>query len=273
MRPPGEERERDVSWLEGSLHPLLSADGSTLVFTESSEGGGPGGGVFLRKIGAESAIRLGKGEGQSLSPDGKWVLSLVSSPPQALVLLATGAGAARTIALPGLTISSGEILPDGRTLLVTASEPGKPIGLWTLPLEGGKPRLVLPEAATGGLAPSPDGKKLALHMGGGRSFILPLDGGPRTPLKGLEPEDRLDQWSGDGRYLFASRPRRLPGKVFRIEIETGRRELWKELMPADPAGVIRVNNSRFAISRDGRSYAYGYIRAVESDLYLLTGVR
>jgi dipeptidyl aminopeptidase/acylaminoacyl peptidase len=273
VRPPGEERERDMSWLEGSRRPLLSADASTLVFTESQEGGGPKGSVFLRKIGAESAIRLGEGEGQSLSPDGKWVLSLVPGPPQALVLLATGAGAARTIALPGLTISSGEILPDGRTLLVAASEPGKSIGLWVLPLEGGKPRLVLPEEATGGLAPSPDGKKLALLMGGGRGLILPLDGGPQTPLKGLERDDRLDQWSGDGRYLYASRPLELPGKVFRIEIAMGRRELWKELMPADPTGVIRVNDSSIAISRDGRSYAYGYIRAVESDLYLLDGLR
>jgi Tol biopolymer transport system component len=172
-----------------------------------------------------------------------------------------------------MIVFTGEILPDGHTLLVAASEPGKPTGLWTLPLEGGKPRLVLPEEAPGGMAASPDGKKLALHMGGGEGFILPLDGGPRTPLEGLEPDDRLDQWSGDGRYLFASRQQELPGKVFRIEIETGRRELWKELMPADPAGVIHVNDSPIAISRDGRSYAYTYIRAVVSDLYLLEGVR
>jgi Tol biopolymer transport system component len=285
MRSPGEERDREMSWLGGSSRPLLSADGSMLVFTEIYEGGGPQRSVFLWKVGAASAIRLGDGYGKSLSPDGKWVLSLVTGPPKKLVLLPTGAGAARTIELPGLTIArgeipfagknvlSGEILPDGHTLLVAASEPGKPTGLWILPLEGGKPRLVLREEATGGLAASPDGKKLALHMGGGKGFILPLDGGPRTPLEGLEAGDRLDQWSGDGRYLFASRQQDLPGKVFRIEIETGRRELWKELMPAGPAGVIHVNNTPIAISRDGRSYAYSYIRIVESDFYILEGVR
>ncbi len=110
-------------------------------------------------------------------------------------------------------------------------------------------------------------------MGGGRGFILPLDGGPRTQLEGLEAGDRLDQWSGDGRYLYVSRQQDLPGKVFRIEIGTGRRELWKELMPADPAGVVNVNNSRFAISRDGRSYAYHYTRVVLSDLFVLGGVK
>jgi hypothetical protein len=65
----------------------------------------------------------------------------------------------------------------------------------------------------------------------------------------------------------------LPGKVFRIEIETGRRELWRELMPADPSGVVHVIPSKIAISRDGKSYAYTYIRAVASDLCLVDGVR
>ena len=276
MRPPGEEREREISELDGGVMPLLSADGSTLVFSRE--------GVFVWRVGAAEPIRLGDGSARSLSLDGKWVLSLIGTPKR-FVLLPTGAGVARPIDLPGLTISrraipfagsfvfSGRILPDGRTLLVAASEPGKPVGLWVVPLEGGKPRLVLPEEAPGGLALSPDGKKFALHMGGRKGFILRSTAEPRTPLKGLEPEDRLDQWSGDGRYLYASRQQELPGKVFRIEIETGRRELWKELMPADPAGVIHVLNTPIAISRDGRSYAYTYIRAVVSDLYLLDGIK
>jgi Tol biopolymer transport system component len=276
MRPPGEEREREISQLDGARFPLLSADGSTLVFSR--------GGVFIWKVGATEAIRLGDGSALSLSPDGKWVLS-VTGRPKRLVLLPTGAGVARPIDLPGLTISrreipfagknvfSGRILPDGRTLLIAASEPDKPTGLWILPVEGGKPRLVSPEEAPGGLAASPDGKRLALHMGGGQGFILPLDGGPRAPLQGLEPGDRLDQWSGDGRYLYVSRQQDLPGKIFRIEVETGRRELWRELMPADPAGVMHVLDTPIAISQDGRSYAYTYIRAVVSELLLLDGVR
>jgi eukaryotic-like serine/threonine-protein kinase len=274
---PGEEREREIPELDGASVPLLSADGTTLVFSR--------GGVFIWRVGAASPpIRLGDGSAKSLSPDGKWVLS-VAGAPKKLVLLPTGPGAARAIALPGLTVSrreivfagknvfSGAILPDGRTLLVAASEPGRPVGLWVVPLEGGSPRLLLNEEAPGGLAASPDGKSVALNMGGGRAFILPLDGGPRTPLRGLEPDDRLDQWSGDGRYLYVSRQQDLPGRVYRIEIETGRRELWRELMPADPTGVIHVIPSPIAISRDGKSYAYNYIRIVLSDLYLLDGVR
>ena len=213
-----------MSWLDGSGLPTLSADGSTLVFTETAEGGGPARGVFLRKVGAESAIRLGDGKACSLSPDEKWVLSLLPGPPPELVLLPTGAGAARKIALPGLTIVWGFILPDGRRSFVRASEPGKPIGIWILPLEEGKPRLVLPEMSEEyRAASSPDGKRIAFHMGGGKCFILSLEGGERIPLRGLEAGDDIAQWSEDRRYLFAYHRDELPGKIFRIEIETGRR--------------------------------------------------
>ena len=191
MRLPGEEREREISLLDGAGFPLLSADGSTLVFSR--------GGVFVWKVGAAEPIRLGDGRATSLSPDGKWVLS-VTGPPRKLVLLSTGAGVARPIDLPGLTISrreipfagnvvfSGAILPDGHTLLVAGSEPGKPTGLWVLPLEGGKPRLVLPEEAPGGLAASPDGKKLALHMGGGRASSCRSTADRGRRLRASRPE-------------------------------------------------------------------------------------
>ena len=273
MRSPGMDREREMSWLDGSSGPILSADGSTLVFTETAEGGGSRGSVYLWKIGAESPVRLGDGRATSLSPDGKWVSTLVPGPPTELVLLPTGAGSPRKIALPGLAILNGSILGDGRTVFVRAREPGKPSALWTVPIEGGPPRLFLTEpAAFGGATWLPDGKRYARHVGDGRGHIVSLDGGPLTPLRGLEAEDVITGCSADGRSLFVYRPRETPGRVFRIEIETGKRELWKELMPADPVGVILATVS-VAISRDEKSYAYTYVRVVASDLYVLEGVK
>jgi eukaryotic-like serine/threonine-protein kinase len=272
MRHPGEEREREMSWLDGSSQPILSADGSTLVFTETGEGGGSRRGVFLRKVGAESPVRLGDGIALSLSPDGKWVSTLEPGPPSELVLLPTGAGVPRKIALPGLTIGHGVFLGDGRTLFVRASEPGKPLGRWIVPIDGGTPRLVMSDQPDMGEVLFPDGKKGAWAVGGGKGFILSFDTGERTPLKGLEPEDVIVEESGDERHIFVFRPQEIPGRIFRIEIETGKRELWKELMPADPVGVVRATAS-VAISRDEKSYAYGYTRIIASDLYVLEGVK
>ncbi len=84
----------------------------------------------------------------------------------------------------------------------------------------------------------------------GRAYILSLDGGQRTPLKGLEPEDvMVDADANRTRaHIFVFRPQETPGRIFRIEIETGKRELWKELMPADPVGVIQGD-------RYGRDFA------------------
>ncbi len=126
--------------------------------------------------------------------------------------------------------------------------------------------------ATGGAILMPDGKSSARHMRDGKGYIVSFDGGARTPLKGLEPEDFIAGCSGDGLYLFVFRPQETPGRIFRIELETGKRELWKELMPADPVGVVTATAAVW-ISRDEKSYAYSFRRAIASDLYVLEGVK
>jgi hypothetical protein len=58
---------------------------------------------------------------------------------------------------------------------------------------------------------------------------------------------------------------RIPGKVYRVDLTTGHRELWKEIRPSDPAGVISMY--RVLMTPDASAYAYSYTR-VQSDLYL-----
>jgi hypothetical protein len=53
-------------------------------------------------------------------------------------------------------------------------------------------------------------------------------------------------------------------------VETGRREVWKDLMPADPAGVERISN--VLVAPDGKSYAYCYARLL-SDLFVVEGLK
>ena len=59
--------------------------------------------------------------------------------------------------------------------------------------------------------------------------------------------------------------------VDKLDLTTGHRRPWKQLMPADPAGVIVID--RIVVSRDGGSYAYRYGRITSSDLYVVDGLR
>ena len=59
-------------------------------------------------------------------------------------------------------------------------------------------------------------------------------------------------------------------RVDRLDVATGRREPWKELAPADLAGVAGVTN--IVLTPDARSYAYTYVRRL-SNLYLVEGLK
>ena len=113
---PGQEKERDLSWLT-ALSSDLSLDGKTLVLTESGEGSGGTPAVYLRKTDGSPAVRLGEGSAVALSPDGKWVLATVSAgagKPERLVLLPTGPGETRVVNDRLEFFTGGAWLPDGK---------------------------------------------------------------------------------------------------------------------------------------------------------------
>ena len=55
-----------------------------------------------------------------------------------------------------------------------------------------------------------------------------------------------------------------------IDIASGKKELWKELLPPDPAGVTTV--SPVVVTSDRKSYAYSYQRSL-ADLYVVEGLK
>jgi hypothetical protein len=79
---PGAERERDLSWLDGSQVADILPDGSMVLFAEVGQGGGLNGHIYVRKTDGSPAVRLGDGEATTFSPDGKWVLALSSGNPR-----------------------------------------------------------------------------------------------------------------------------------------------------------------------------------------------
>ena len=110
-------------------------------------------------------------------------------------------------------------------------------------------------------------------MGPDRKIALyPVEGGEPRPIPGAVEGDVPVQWSRDGRSLYVTQRWEFfrPVRVLRLDPETGKRELWKELIPEDSAGAVLMGNVR--ITPDGRSYAYIYLREL-SDLYVAEGLK
>ena len=272
----GEDREREVGLRDSSAIDI-SEDGRQILFVDYND---PDNELFLRKTDGSTLIRLGQGEGQALSADGRWVVAIRNGPPRELVLIPTGAGTIKRIPIEGVEPQQAVLIPNGKGFLVLAK--GKDDSVFRLFLvgpEGGKAKPVPSEGLAFALGQalilSPEGDRFANVANDGHIRIGPLSSGEVTTLPGapLGPTDWLGQWSADDRFLFVFSPggRGIPARFDRIELATGRRELWKKLMPVDPAGVDSIWG--FCISRDGQSYGYTYTRVLLSDLFIVEGLK
>jgi eukaryotic-like serine/threonine-protein kinase len=266
---PGTKQERDLSWFDASRIYDLSADGQTILFVEMSYGEPRNTAIYLRKTDGSPAVRLGDGNRPMLSPDEKWVACIRSEGPQTkLMLLPTGAGEARSIPAAGMHYERVEWFPAGDRLLLVGNEPDKPSRTFLQDLHGGKPTPVTPEGIVGSRV-SPDQKYITVAAASKLS-LFPIQGGQPKMLAELETGESVIRWSADGRFLFLRKleePALL--KISRLDIATGRKELWKELKIPDPVGV---QMREVVLTPDGNSYAYSYQRDI-STLYVAEGLK
>jgi len=265
----GAKQDRDLSWFDASLVYDISADGKTILFVELSDGKARNKAIYIRNTDGAAAIRLGEGNFPALSPDGKWVACILSDGSQTtLTLLPTRAGEARPISTAGMHYERVEWFPDGKHVLFTGNESNRPTRTFMQDIAGGRPVPVTPEGRRAARV-SPDQKNVT-SAAGGKLSLLPLAGGDPKTIGDLEPGESVIRWSGDGRYLYLRQlvePSFL--KISRMEVATGRKELWKELKTPDPVGVQII---QVVMTPDGASYAYSFQRDITT-LYLADGLR
>ena len=105
--------------------------------------------------------------------------------------------------------------------------------------------------------------------------MYPLEGGedPQA-LAGYMDGDTLLQWTGDGKSLFVREADNLVLRIHRLDLSTGVREFWRELVPPDPTVLTDIGSDpgQVRITPDGRSYAYTYW-TFEGELYLAQGLK
>ena len=141
--------------------------------------------------------------------------------------------------------------------------------------EGGRPRIIPSEGIAINKSGwvSPAGDRIAYVGKDRRVRIASIEGGPGSAVPGdpLDGVDDLVGWGADGRSVFVSREGEVPLRIDRLELSSGRRELWRRLAPEGTPFVIQIHP--VAIAPDGQSYAYSYVRAFVDDLYVVDGVK
>jgi Tol biopolymer transport system component len=264
---PGETRERSLSWFDWSLITDMSADGKTIVFSESGEAEAANYSIFLRKTDGSPAVRLGDGGFGFLSPDGQWVISTVGAPAK-LMLLPTGVGEPRQLTDDKLDHTYAAWLPDSKSIVFTAAEPGHAPRTYLMDIQSGTPRALTPEGTVGAIV-APDGQHILVReLKTSQLWLYPTAAGEPQKL-GLGPSsgEFMIGYAPDGKSILVGE-RSVPLKIVRMDPATGHREPWKEISPADPAGVQSIVNIK--LSADGKAYAYSTMRVL-SDLYVVDG--
>jgi len=227
--------------------------------------------VYLRKTDGSPAVRLGDGQSLALSPDGKWALSSRGDNQTDLFLLPTGPGEPKPLEGHGIIHSAAHWFPDGTRILFSGTESNHGVRLYVQDIATNKVEAISPEGTNGlSFALSPDGRLVAAVGPDEKGYLFPVASGEPKPILGLLAGEAPVAWSADGRSLYVYRGGELPAKIYRLEIASGSRTLWKQLMPPDPAGVEYVGP--ILPAPDGTAYAYGYRRLL-SDLYLVEGLK
>ena len=266
---PGASTDRDLSFFEISVPRAISPDGKTILML--AQGEGVPFSVYLRPTDGAPAVWLGDGIPTDLSPDGSWAVSFVTFPaPAQLWRLPTGTGQPRRLTSDSLIHSWANIFPDGERVLFVGSEPGHARRLYVQRLSGGAPQPISPEGVDFSWhAISPDGTRVAAYGPDSIVTLYPVIPGPaiRTPLSaGDEPIC----WTADGQSLYVYHRGEIPTKIYRVNVKTGAKTLFRELVPADTTGL--ENLTRIQITPDERAFAYSSVVRL-STLYVATGLK
>jgi eukaryotic-like serine/threonine-protein kinase len=266
------QREIDLTALNWSIPRALSTDGAKLLFIEQA-GSRVGNKVYIRRTDGSPAVQIGEGVAMDMSADWKWVLTLTDKGK--LILLPAGAGKQKDITYEALNYSWAAWFPDGKKILFSAGESERPHRLYIQELLGTTPIPITEEGAahfdvfmTSRI--SPDGKFVTGWNSDRNLTIFSLDGSKQEQVLDVAAGHNGICWSSDGNFLYISHRTGIPAVIYRLDLKTGKKEIWKEIHPDDPAGIHGI--SPIVMTPDLKSIVYSY-RRILSDLYLVEGLR
>ncbi len=267
---PGGKEERELGWFGWSELRDISPDGRKILFEEEGDGGGPNYTVFLRDTDGSPPARIGEGLAMAISPDTKWAVARAAKGGP-LNLIPTGAGESRQLTHDAVSYEQARFLPDGKHLIAWGIETGHGGRDYLIDVSSGDSKPVTPEGISG-IVVSPDGRSIAVREPDGKRGIWELEGGGFHPIPGLESGYAVIGWTPDSQSVYVVPIRRgaKSSTVSRVNIQTGKMEVWKTFGEEKGAGVSTVVAPH--LSSNGSAYAYLYAQTL-SEAYVVTGLK
>jgi eukaryotic-like serine/threonine-protein kinase len=271
-RTAGMERERDLSWLDVTVLGDISRDGKQILLAEEDAPmvTDPFW-VGTRALDGSEVVRLGSGLGGRFSADGKWATAFSPAHPLKIWVIPLAVGEPTTVAAPGIERLFGinvGFFPDGKRIWLNGAQAAHAPRAYAVDISGGTPVPITPEGVlVDGI--SDDGQNAIGNDAEDFVAQFPLGGGPARRVPGVAAKEKFVQWGADGRSIYV-RDFNLPTTIYQVNLTSGQRTPVLKLIPADPAGVTTIFN--VAMTRDGKSYAYGFARSL-SQLLVVKGLR
>jgi Tol biopolymer transport system component len=262
---------RLLSWLEIMLAASVSRDGNYVVIGDWSGIGGGDYDVYLAKLDGSPAVLLGSGIAGGISPDNKWVTSILPSDTTKVLLLPTGIGETKTITAPNFHYHGATWASDGHTLVVRASESDRPLRFWVQDTAGGSPRAVTPEGAEGVSVTVNHSDYISVRDAAGTIRLYPIHGGEPKTVPGVTEAEQVIGGSMDSDVVYVSaNPSAIPQQILKVNVATGRRQPFVTVSPSDAAGITGLGPPIF--SADENRYVYTQVREL-SVLYVAAGLK
>ncbi|HJR58295.1 MAG TPA: serine/threonine-protein kinase [Vicinamibacterales bacterium] len=262
----GSGEPRDLSWQDGGVAAGLS-DGGVALLHQDGDGGGPHGSALAFAKGASQPVRIAEGIAHTLSPDGS--TALVTRDAGAS-LVPIGPGQARPIDLGAMKrLGWTGWHPDGR-LILDIVRPDESRRTYAVAATAGPLTPFLPPGLSlnGGRLISPDGHRIIATGADGQLVRCALPAASCQPLPGRRAADEVAGWLADNHTVIVVNDRVLPGAVDALDVDSGRRMMWRTLRPMQYSlsGIRRV-----VVAPNG-TMLLGYDRS-RTELYVIRGLR
>ena len=261
-----------VSSLQMTMLGAVSRDGKYVVITDVSGTGGPDYRIFFSRLDGSPAVVLGSGVASGISPDDKWVTSILPSDTTKILLLPTGVGETKSITAPNFVYQRAAWASDGHALVIRGSESGHALRFWVQSIDGGSPRPITPEGIDSGPVLSLN----HLDYVGGRDTtgtirLYPIDGHEPKTIAGIAATDTVIGGSPETDVVYVlPNGDEIPQHIVKVNVTTGQRRPFAAISPADSAGIVGLGTP--AITADEKRYVEPQVRRV-SVLYVATGLK